>query len=115
MKVRAFRAGEDQPPNITGEQIHPHEREGDKYQKVRASPAGEDLRGRLAMVMNTPAPTYVCPSPGLWFKAKAIPPGTLVTILERGDVQKARGAEHIKVALGDGGIGWVWLDHLSLV
>jgi len=65
--------------------------------------------------MKTPAPTYVCPSPGLWFKAKVIPPGTLVTILEHGDVQKARGAEPIKVATEDGSVGWVWLDHLSLV
>ena len=115
MKVRAFRAGEDQPPNIPGEQIHPHEREGDKYQNPSASPAGEDLRGRLAVVKATPTPTYVCPAPGLWFKARMIQPGTVVTILERGDIQKARGAEPIKVATGDGSVGWVWLDHLSLV
>ena len=115
MKVRAFRAGEDEPPNITTDQIPTHEPEGDKSPKVRAFRAGEDLIGRLAIVKATSAPTYVCPSPGLWFKAKMVPPGTIVTILERGDVQKARGAEPIKVAIPEGHIGWIWLDHLDPV
>lgn len=115
MKVRSSRAGEDQPPNIPGEHNHSHEREGDKYQKVRASPAGEDRRGMLAVVEAGYAPTYFTPEGAPGAVSKVIKPGKLVTILRSSESQKALGDRAVMVLGPDGDVGWVWLAQLRVV
>jgi len=113
MKVRASCAGEDEPPNIVGDQIPTHERREDKRHKVRAFPAGEDLTGRLAIIRHNISPTYISPQPGQWNTASIVKPDTLVTILRHSPHNKARGATAVLIATSDGRSGWVWLDHLA--